>query len=77
MGPGELLVLFGLFAILMGSALNQMWLVPLYIAIFIVAISPLLALMLGLFAIWYWWLAVVSVKPTKYDEWGFERGDDG
>ena len=77
MGPGEFVVLFGLFAILMGSALNHIWFAPLYIAVFIVAMSPTLALVLGLFAIWYWWLAVVSAKQTKYDEWGFERDDDG
>jgi hypothetical protein len=76
MGPGELLVLFGLFALLMGSALNQIWLAPLYISMFIFAMSPLLVLVLGVIAIWYWWFAVVSAKQTKYDEWGFEIPPD-
>ncbi len=76
MGPGELLVMVGFIAILIGGALNHIWLAPLYIATFIVAMSPTLALVLGVIAIWYWWFAVVSAKQTKYDEWGFEIPPD-
>ena len=65
MGPGEFVVLFVAWSILMGSALNQMWLAPLYIATFIVAMSPLLALVLGVIAILYWGYVVVSAKPQK------------